>query len=303
MRALQPATVGRLDRDGIGVHYEVYGECDPTVFLLMPDTIVHSHAWKGQIPFLARQFRVVVIDPRGNGLTDVPPTPAGISLQTMIDDAWAVLDEIGVDRAVLAGLCTGAGQALIMAAERPDRVLGVFAINPGLALAPALPHKLQYDFEAVLDTAEGWAKHNRHYWLRDWPGFAQFFFEQMFPEPHSTKQVEDCVGWALGTTAETMLLDADEPPDPHLLLEGAEEVCHGIRCPVLVVSGTHDMCQNPERGRRAAELSGGEHVVLDGAGHHPNARDPVKINLLLRDFVRRSSPPTGRRTAMTPVVR
>ena len=42
---------------------------------------------------------------------------------------------------------------------------------------------------------------NRHYWLEDWPDFAQFFFGEMFPEPHSTKQREDCVEWAMQTDA------------------------------------------------------------------------------------------------------
>jgi pimeloyl-ACP methyl ester carboxylesterase len=56
---------------------------------------------------------------------------------------------------------------------------------------------------------------------------------------------------------------------------------------VLVVSGSLDMCQNPDRGRRLAELTGGDFVLLEGSGHLPNARDPVKVNLLLRDFVRR----------------
>ena len=34
---------------------------------------------------------------------------------------------------------------------------------------------------------EGWAKDNLHYWLRDYRGFLEFFFSQMFNEPHSTK--------------------------------------------------------------------------------------------------------------------
>ena len=46
----------------------MYGDGDPTVYLLMPDTIVQSQAWKAQVPFLARLFRVMVSDPRGNGL-------------------------------------------------------------------------------------------------------------------------------------------------------------------------------------------------------------------------------------------
>ena len=279
---------GVLDRDGFGVGHAVYGDGDVTVCLVMPDTIVHAQAWKGQVPFLARYFRVVTVDPRGNGRSDRPTTADQMTVQHLIDDVWGVLDHVGADRVVLGGVCTGAGLSTILAAERPERVLGVFAINPGLALAPPSAHKLQHDFDAELDTDEGWAKSNRHYWLRDWPGFTRFFFTQMFPEPHSTKQVEDTVGWALETTAETMLLDEEQEPDPRFAAE-AEAMCRRVRCPVLVVSGSLDMCQSPDRGRRLSELTGGDFVLLEGSGHLPNARDPVKVNLLLREFVRRVS--------------
>jgi pimeloyl-ACP methyl ester carboxylesterase len=60
-----------------------------------------------------------------------------------------------------------------------------------------------------------------------------------------------------------------------------------------VVSGSLDMCQGPDRGRRLADLSGGQFVLLEGSGHLPNARDPVKINLLLHDFVQRATRATA----------
>ena len=45
-------------------------------------------------------------------------------------------------------------------------------------------------------TTRGWAKYNKYYWLEgDYSDFLRFFFSQMFTEPHSTKQIEDCVGW------------------------------------------------------------------------------------------------------------
>ena len=46
--------------------------------------------------------------------------------------------------------------------------------------------------------------YNRHYWREDYRGFLEFFFAQMFNEPHSTKQIEDCVRWALETDPETL---------------------------------------------------------------------------------------------------
>lgn len=291
MRAATPLRDGHVARDGVRVFFEVYGAGEPTVFLLMPDTIVSSRAWKAQVPFLARTSRVVLIDPRGNGRSDTQSDPAAWADRELMDDAWGVLEEVGADRAVLVGVCSGAGHALWMAAERPDRVLGVCAINPGLPLTPPHPWKVRHDFDADFDAGlgddDGWARLNRHSWGRDWAGFSEFFFAQLFPEPHSTKQREDGVAWASGTTVDAMLCEHDAPGvevDFRALLAQ-------VRCPVLVITGSEDRCQPPERGRIAAELTGGDLVVIEGAGHLPQARDPVKVNLLLRDFlaqVRRS---------------
>lgn len=287
MQVAEPVREGAVTQHGVLTHYAVYGTDGPTIFLLMPDVIVQARAWKAQVPFLARSFRVITADPRGNGGSDRPTDPADYAFERMEDDAWAVLDEVGAGEAVLCGVCSGAGLGLVMAARRPERVQGVVAINPGLGLTPPHPWRVQHDFDAELGTTEGWAKQNRHYWESDWPGFAEFFFTEMFPEPHSTKQIEDCVGWACDSGAAVNLADAGARPSAHLTGEEARALCASVRCPVLVIVGSEDRCQVPERGRIVAELTGGDLVVLDGAGHLPMARDPVRVNLLLRDFMRR----------------
>ena len=65
------------------------------------------------------------------------------------------------------------------------------------------------------------------------------------------------------------------------------ELCGQVRCPVLVVHGSEDAIQPHARGAALAEATGGQLVTLAGSGHLPQARDPVAVNLLLRDFVRR----------------
>ena len=52
----------------------------------------------------------------------------------------------------------------------------------------------------MLPEYEGWAKTNRHHWERDFRDYLEFFFGRCFSEPHSTKQFEDSVAWALETT-------------------------------------------------------------------------------------------------------
>ena len=66
-RARYPDEAAYVERDGVRVFYEVYGEGEPTVFLLPTWSIVHSRHWKMQIPYLARHRRVLTSDGRGNG--------------------------------------------------------------------------------------------------------------------------------------------------------------------------------------------------------------------------------------------
>ena len=119
-------------------------------------------------------------------------------------------------------------------------------------------------------------------------------------------QQEDCVGWAMEIGAETMLLH-DDGPVMSSSREETEALIRRVSCPVLVIHGTQDRCQPFARGERVAELTGGELLALDGAGHVPMAREPVVVNHAIREFARRFMPaPTAaaaRRTWTRPLNR
>jgi len=112
----------------------------------------------------------------------------------------------------VAGAWPGAWTAFLAAALHPGRVLGIVNIATWAPfLTPPLPWRAVYDFDAVHEAEEAWAKDTRHYWLRDWRGYAEFFFGELLSEPHSTKQHEDGVGWVMESTAEANLLLRDAP--------------------------------------------------------------------------------------------
>ena len=83
MRAREPDAEGYVDRDGVKLHYEVFGDGEPTLLLMPTWTIVHARFWKAQVPYLARHFRVVTYDGPGNGRSDRPldPAPYGCEAQ------------------------------------------------------------------------------------------------------------------------------------------------------------------------------------------------------------------------------
>ena len=123
-------------------------------------------------------------------------------------------------------------------------------------------------------------------------------FCNMFPEPHSTKQVEDAVAYGLDGSVEVLLMEHAEPVAE--TKEEVEEICRRVRCPVLVVRGDHDNCQNFDTGLALAELTGAEHVCVAGGGHMAGARHPVLVNELIHEFTVRFERPEPRRRRWIP---
>ncbi|MGZ4353031.1 MAG: alpha/beta fold hydrolase, partial [Gaiellaceae bacterium] len=189
-RARYPDLEGFVERDGVRIFYEVYGEGDRTILLLPTWSIVHSRLWKAQIPYLARHARVVTFDGRGNGRSDRPEGVEAYLEDAFALDTLAVMEATGTEKATLVGCSCGALWGSILAADHSERVEGVVYIGPAVALAPGHPGRGVYPFDEELDTDEGWAKYNSHYWSREYRAFLEYFFAECFPEPHSTKQIE-----------------------------------------------------------------------------------------------------------------
>jgi len=290
MRARLPDESGYAVNAGVRIHYEVHGTGHPAIMLLPTWAIVDSRHWKMQVPFLARDHRVITFDPRGNGRSDRPRDAAAFADTVFASDIGAVLDATGTEQVVLGAFCTGFIWAMLFAAAHPQRVTGIVTIAPTLPFPPPDPwERDRYSFDDVLDadvldTAEGWAKENRHYWQRNWRGYVEFFMSQIATEPHSTKPYDDLVEWGMQTDAATMLRDADAPQQVADETE-AVRLCRSVACPVLVIGGDQDKIVPPERARRIAELTNADLLAIEGGGHAPHVRYPVAVNHAIRDFV------------------
>jgi pimeloyl-ACP methyl ester carboxylesterase/predicted glycosyltransferase len=295
MRAREPDKQGFVDRGGVRIGYEVFGEGPRTVLLLPTWSIVHSRLWKTQVPYLSRHLRVITFDGRGNGRSDRPAEAAQYDDREFAADALAVLDAVGVKRATVVSTSGGAYWHLILAAEHPERVEGSVFFAPALPLAPRHTGR-DINFNAHHPDGEGWHKFNRHYWMSDFRGFLEFFFGHMFTEAHSTKQIEDGVGWGLETTPETLIATLEAPS---VSADKVKELCTQVKGPVLVIHGDEDSLVTHARGAALAEVTGGHLVTLEGCGHWPPGRDPVKVNLLLRDFAAPHPPAARWRRAIT----
>jgi pimeloyl-ACP methyl ester carboxylesterase/predicted glycosyltransferase len=283
-RARYPDESGYIEREGVRVFWERYGDGERTILFLPTWSIIHSRSWKGQIPYFARHGRVVTFDGRGNGRSDRPQSPDAYREEEFAVDALAVMDATETERAILVSLSRGAERSLLLAAHHPERVGGMVFIAPALPLPPAASRAAaEGGFVEPSETYEDWGKWNANYWLAHYENFLEFFFAQAFNEPHSTKQREDSVGWALETDAETLVATQLAPR-----LRDETEVralTDRVRCPVLVIHGRDDAVRPHDSGAALAAMTNGTLISLEGSGHCPHARDPVKVNLILRDFV------------------
>jgi pimeloyl-ACP methyl ester carboxylesterase len=285
MRARAPDHTGIVERDGVRVAWQSYGDLrrpdDAAVLLLPTWCIVPADVWKLQIPFLARRTRVVTFDPRGNGRSDRPREPAAYRRTELTRDALDVLDATGTGRVVVVALSAGNEQALDLASGHAERVAAWVAIAPSIRGLGTYSEERDAAFARWnVDTGDdrGWGLYNRWAWRRDYAAFVDFFFAECVTEPHSTKLVEDLVGWAQGTDGDVLVAterarpSAPAPP---------EALTAAVECPVVVVHGTDDHVIPPAHGARLAELTGGTLVSLVGSGHMPQGRDPVAVNRLI----------------------
>jgi pimeloyl-ACP methyl ester carboxylesterase/predicted glycosyltransferase len=290
MRARLPDQDGFIERDGVKIGYEAFGVGERTLLFLPTWTMIHSRCWKAQVPYFARRFRVVTFDTRGNGRSDRVTDPTLHDERETARDAVAVLDVLGVQRAGVVGLSRGGRYVLRLWELAPERVEKIALIASAAALEPgqaAGRPSASQGFEVVRDSYQGWQKYNRHYWRSNYRDWVEFFVGNVFTEPHSSKQVEDGIGWALETTPEVLIASVTGSRFPP---EEQRRIAASITCPVLVIHGDEDQIVPHESGRRLAELTGGSLVTMAGSGHSPQARDPVRINLLLRDFFAPAAP-------------
>ena len=281
-RARQPDRTGRVEVDGGWVAWETAGAGDPPLVFVPPWQVVHSRVWKAQLPDFARRHRVVAWDARGNGRSDRPTDPAAHTTLERARHLGLVMDAAGVERAVLIGLSSASGPILAFADACPERVLGLVLIGPswpfGESAWPDIP------FEEPLEREDGWHTANLHVWRRDLRRFLDWFFSQAFPEPHSTKQREDAVRWGLETDPETLAATVRVPRT--VTRERFAAIASAVRVPTLVIQGTDERISHVTQGMSlAGAIPGARLALLEGSGHIPNARDPVRVNLLIRAFL------------------
>lgn len=130
--------------NGINIHFVQQGEGPPIVLCHgFPHT---WYSWHRQIPALAAAgYRVIALDMRGMGSTDAPVDADAYGVPQITGDLCGLLDYLGIEQAVFAGLDFGAFAIYDLAMLHPERVTAVIGLeNPAAPHTPGTPPLTEY---------------------------------------------------------------------------------------------------------------------------------------------------------------
>ena len=236
----------KLDRDGVTIHYEVYGSGPP--LLLTHGYSSTSAMWHGQIDALARDHKLILWDMRGHGQSDYPDDPKAYSEALTVGDMVAILDAVGAKRAIIGGLSLGGYMSLAFYRAHPQ-------------VARAL---------LIIDTGPGFKKDDaREAWNARALATADKFDREGLDvlkaatRERATASHRNAKGLALA--ARGMLTQRDA---------AVMELLPDIKVPSLIVVGADDTPFLAASDYTAAKVPGAQKVVVPAAGHAVNIDQP-----------------------------
>ncbi|GAA3122250.1 alpha/beta fold hydrolase [Streptomyces echinatus] len=251
-----------------------YDDKNPGISSRVPLVLVHGHPfdrtmWHPQLAEFAAGRRVIAPDLRGYGAS--PVTPGTVPLARHAQDITGLLDHLGVDTCVLAGLSMGGQIVMECAARSGDRIRG-------LVLADTFP---------AAETPEGVRSRNAmadRLLAEGMRGYADEVLEKMVA-PYADPEVKAHVHRMMTATspqgAAAALRGRAERPDYRDLLAR-------LPVPALVVVGADDT-YTPVADAEAmhAALPDSALHVVEGAAHLPNLERPREFNRALGEFLAR----------------
>jgi 3-oxoadipate enol-lactonase len=228
-----------------------------------------SWGWRPVLSPLARSFRVIAFDNRGIGGSDRPAGP--YSTRMMAEDAVAVLDEVGVDRAHVVGTSLGGMIAQELALAVPERVdrLVLACTTPGGPNGYPMPEQTVRLITQPLDL----------------PPLERFkvFVRNALSEPYDEALVEEI---ATIRIEEAQPLEAWQAQAAAGATHDAFDRIGEISAPTLVVTGTADEVVDARNSELLAErIPGARLERFEGAGHLFFWQEPERFVALLEEFL------------------
>lgn len=276
----QFAEVGGLD-----VHYKTAGQGDPAV-LLLHGFAASTYSWREVMPSLAENHLVVAFDRPAFGLTERPMPgefPNDVNPYTpeaQTDLTIGLMDELGIDQAVLVGNSAGGTVATYTALRYPDRVRALILVDAAIYAGGGSPAfvrpllktpQMRHVGPLIARAIRNWGY---QFGQSAWHDPTKFTDEiwQNYTKPLQAENWDRAL-WELTSASQPL---------------GLDQRLDELAIPVLVITGDDDRIVPTEQSiRLAAEIPGAELVVIPNCGHVPQEECPAEFLAAVNDFLAR----------------
>ena len=216
--------------------------------------------WRPQLEAFADRYRLIGWDMRGHGQSDSPGDDARYSRELTVEDMRAILDELGIERAVIAGHSLGGYMSLAFQAMHPERTGALILQGTGPGYRNPVPREAWNEdrlARAARLESEGMGTHD---------GGSEVDMNE-----HRSAE-------GLARAARGMLTQHDS-----LVIDNIAS----IDMPVLLLVGEDDTPFRNGMSYMANRIEGSEHHVFPGAGHGVNIEQPEGVNTAIEGFLAR----------------
>ena len=260
--------------NGARLAYWDHGQAHKVALLLVHGFPLDHRLWRAQLDGLSSLVRVIAPDLAGHGISGSPAHP--YSMDWYADDLAALLNHLGVERVILAGLSMGGYIAFAFWRRHPERVRALVLMDTR-AEPDSSQDRSNRDASAARVQAAG----------------AQSFVREMLPRLLAPQNLSG--GRAVD---EALRMMASQPVSGIIGALGAlrdradsRPTLPAITVPTLVLVGEADALTPPKDGEAMAQaIPDAQMIVVSDAGHLSPMENPRAVNAALRVFIRRVGP-------------
>lgn len=254
-----------ITADGAQLHYRDEGQGLPV--LLLHAFPLSSAMFEPQVAALASKYRFILPDHRGFGQSGTTAGPTEMS--RLARDAIAILNHLGISRAVVGGVSMGGYATMALLRENPERARAILLLDTQLGA----------DDDAGKANRETLARATE---ARGMTALVEAFLPK-FVAPSASAEVKAHV---------QALIEANAPEGAAAALRGmalrsdSRDVLAAYSGPALVACGALDVITGPDKAKRMADvLRDGRTEIIPGAGHLANLESPDAMNGVLDEFL------------------
>jgi len=261
----------QISVNGAQLYYEEHGGGTQTI-VFAHSMLFNCRMFDDQVAALKDRYRCLLYDFRGQGQSEV--TESGYDLDTLAEDAAAVIETLADPPVHFLGFSMGGMVGLRLAIRRPELLRSLILVDTS-AEAEGAGNK----FKAWLLTSI-----NRRFGPRLVTGQVMplFFSKNFLKDRNRQEQVREWFGH----------FEANDPVGVGRAVHGvvSREAVEGqldkIRLPTLILVGEEDVATEPAKARRMqAAIAGSQLVTIPRAGHMTPVEEPEAVNAALEAFL------------------